>query len=72
MSELTSDIDQEACTCFINWQKAFDHANWARLLQILKNVSIDWSERRLIRILQYMDQNVGVQLHHGEKSSVKV
>jgi len=27
MSEGTSDMDEEACTCFIYWQKAFDRVN---------------------------------------------
>jgi len=54
-----SVIVEEACSCFIYWQKAFDRVKWTKLLQIIKNPSIDWGERRLIRILQYMDQNVG-------------
>jgi hypothetical protein len=36
ISERTLDIDEELCACFIDWQKAFDHVNWTKLMQILK------------------------------------
>jgi hypothetical protein len=48
ISEQTLVIDEESCACFIDWQKAFDHVNWTKLIQILKGIGIDWRERRLI------------------------
>jgi hypothetical protein len=39
--EQTLDIDEELCSCFIEWQKAFDHVNWTKLMQILKETGID-------------------------------
>jgi hypothetical protein len=36
ISERTLVIDEELCTCFIDWQKAFDLVNWTKLMQILK------------------------------------
>ena len=59
--ERTSEIYEELCVCFIDWQKAFDRVNWTKLMQILKRTGIDWRERRLISKL-YMDQRVKVQL----------
>ena len=56
-AERTLEIDEELCICFIDWQKAFDHVNWTKLMQILKRTGIDWRERRLISKL-YMDQGV--------------
>ena len=50
----TVEIDEELCICFIDWQKAFDRANWTKLMQILKRNGIDCRERRLISKL-YMD-----------------
>ena len=47
ISERTLEID-ELIVCFIDWQKAFDRVNWAKLMQILKEIGIDWRERRLI------------------------
>jgi len=60
ITERTLEIDEELCICFIEWQKAFDHVNWTKLIQILKRNRIDWRERRLISKL-YMDQRVKVQ-----------
>ena len=57
--EQTLEIDEELCVCFIDWQKAFDHVNWTKLMQILKRTGTDWCERRLISKL-YMDQRVKV------------
>ena len=42
MSEWTLDTDEEVSACFIHWQKAFEHANQAKLVQILKNTGIQW------------------------------
>jgi hypothetical protein len=59
ISERTLEIDEELCVCFIDWQKVFDHVNWAKLMRILKRTGIDWHERRLITNL-YMAQSVKV------------
>jgi len=59
IAEQTLEIDKELCICFIDWQKAFDHVNWTKLMQILKVCGINWRERRLISKL-YMDQRVKV------------
>jgi hypothetical protein len=40
-------------------------------MQILKEIGIDWSERRLISNL-YMAQSVKVRLNRGETRSVKI
>jgi hypothetical protein len=52
-------IDEELCACFIDWQKALDSVNWAKLMQILKGIGIDWHERRLISKL-FMEQSVKI------------
>jgi hypothetical protein len=57
MSERTLEINVELCACLIEWQKAFDHVKWTKLMQILKETSIEWCERRLTSKL-YMDQSV--------------
>jgi len=71
ISERTLGIDAELCVCFIDWQKAFDRVNWAKLMQIIKGTGIDWSERRLISNF-YMAQSVKVRLNRGETRSVKI
>jgi hypothetical protein len=59
ISEQTLQIDEELYACFIDWQKEFYHTNWTTLLQILKETSIDWHERKLVSKL-YMDLSVKV------------
>ena len=65
ISESTLDIEEELIICFIEWQKAFDRVNWTKLMQILRETSIDWREKRLISNL-YMAQSVKVRLNRGE------
>jgi hypothetical protein len=71
ISEQTLDIDEELCAFFIDWQKAFDHVNWTKLMQIVKGIGIDWRERRLMSRL-YMDQSVKIRLDQEETRSVKI
>ena len=48
ISERRLEICEELSVCFIDWQKAFDRVNWAKFMQILKEIVIDWRERKLI------------------------
>jgi len=41
ISERTLEIDKEISVTFIERQKAFDRANWTKLMQILKETAID-------------------------------
>jgi hypothetical protein len=70
MLEQTLDIDEELCACCLDWQKAFDHVNWTKLMQILKGTGINWRERRLISKL-YMDLSVKLKLDQGETRCMK-
>jgi hypothetical protein len=36
ISEVTVEIDEELCVCFIDWKKAFDRVKWTKLMQIVK------------------------------------
>jgi hypothetical protein len=38
------DTDEEFCACFIVWQKALDHVNWTKLLQIMSETGMDWRD----------------------------
>jgi hypothetical protein len=70
ISERTSEIDEELCVCFIDWQKAFEQVNWTKLMQILKGTGIDWRERRLISNF-HVAEMVKVRLNRGETRGVK-
>ena len=45
------DVKEEICLCFIDWQKAFDCVDWTKLLEMLRNIGVNWREHRLIRNL---------------------
>jgi hypothetical protein len=70
-SEQTLGIDEELCVCFIDWQKAFCHVNWIRLMLIIKETGADWHKRNLVSKL-CMGQRVKLQLNQGETRSVKI
>jgi hypothetical protein len=71
ISERTLEIDEQLSVCFIDCQKAFDPVNWTKLMQILKETTIDWQEKRLISNL-CMAQSVKVRLNRGKKRSVEI
>ena len=50
--------------CFIDWQNAFDQVDWTKLLEMLRNIGVNWRERRLIHNL-YMGQRVKLRLNQG-------
>ena len=64
ISEWTLDIDEELCACFVDWLMAFDHVNWTKLIEILKENSIDWHEKRSIIDCKWV--SVKVQPDKGE------
>jgi hypothetical protein len=51
-------------------EKACDIVNWTKLMQILKETSIDWRKRRLVSKL-YMDHSVKLILDQWETRRVK-
>ena len=59
------------CVCFIDWQKAFDHVNWTKLMHILKGTGINWSKRKFISKL-CKDQGVKLKLHRGRKEDQRL
>jgi hypothetical protein len=61
-------IDEELCAYFIDWQKAFDHVNRTKLMQVLKGIAINWHERRSVSKV-YMDQSVQVQVDQRKARS---
>ena len=45
ISERVLDVNEEMCLCFIDWQKAFDRVDWTKLLEMLRNIGVNWRER---------------------------
>ena len=51
--------------CFIDFEKAFDRVRWDKMMQVLKELSVDWKDRRMIKDL-YMRQEAVVRLESGD------
>jgi hypothetical protein len=67
--ERTLEHDGEIYVCFVDFEKAFDRVNWVKMLKILKDIGVDWRDRRLIADL-YMRQKVMIRrgkVHRGYK-----
>ena len=69
ITERVQDTKEKICVAFIDWQKAFDRVNWKKLLTILKEIGVDWRDRRLILNL-YLGQQVKVRVGGSETQSV--
>jgi len=33
--------------CFIDFEKAFDRVDWKKMMEILKDLQVDWRDRRI-------------------------
>ena len=71
ISERVLDVKEVMCLCFIDWQKASDRVDWTKLLEMLRNIGVNWRERRLICNL-YMGKRVKLSLNQGETDSVTI
>ena len=48
--------------CFVDFEKAFDRVNWVKMFEILKDLHVDWKDRRLLKVL-YMNQKAVIHLY---------
>ena len=51
--------------CFVDFEKAFDRVNWVKMFEILKDLHVDWKDRRLLKDL-YMNQEAVIRVAGGE------
>jgi len=65
LSERSIEHNQDIYACFVDYEKAFDRVNWVKLMEILKDIGVDWRDRRLIATL-YMGQTATVRLGEEE------
>jgi len=52
--------NQTVYVCFVDYEKAFNRINWKKMMEILKNIGVDWRDRRLRKEL-YMNQTARVR-----------
>ena len=71
LRERSIEVDKELNVCFIDYEKAFNRVDWNKMKSILKQIDIDWRDRRLIANL-YLDQTVTVQTEVGDTEPCKI
>src|SRR6188508_687410 len=71
LCERSLEHENEVFICFVDYEKAFDRVDWVKMLSILKEVDVDWRDRRLIVNL-YMQQRAVVKVlqEHSEESEL--
>ncbi|KAI5728388.1 hypothetical protein M8J77_014772 [Diaphorina citri] len=69
LSERILDVNRELYVCFVDWEKAFDRVNWNILLRVLREIDLNWKDRRLIRQL-YKGQKVVVRVEEEETEEI--
>ena len=65
LRERSFEHGNEVYICFVEFEKAFDRVDWVKMFNILKNLHIDWRDRRLLQDL-YMRQQAVIRIADGE------
>ena len=42
ITEKVLDIKEEMCLCFRDWLNTFDHVNCTKLLEMFRNIGVNW------------------------------
>lgn len=71
LCERSLEHGNDVFICFVDYEKAFDRVDWVKMLDILKEINVDWRDRRLIMNL-YMQQKAVVKVlqEYSEESDL--
>jgi len=58
LCEKVLDHRKEVFICFVDYEKAFDRVNWVKMMDTLKQLGVDWRDRKLIWELYIKQQAV--------------
>ena len=69
--ERSLEYGNEVFICFVDFEKAFDRIDWVKMMEILKEIGVDWRDRRLILNL-YLNQTavVKIQQEYSEEGEI--
>jgi hypothetical protein len=65
LCERSLEHGNDVYICFVDFEKAFDRVNWIKMMDVLKQLQVDWKDRRLIYDL-YMRQQAVIKVADGE------
>ena len=51
LCERSVERGKDVYICFVDFEKAFDRVNWKKMFEILKELQVDWRDRRLLKDL---------------------
>src|SRR6476619_6508717 len=66
--ERSLEFENNVYICFVDFEKAFDRANWENMMKVLQSIRVDWRDRRM-RSELYMNQEAVVRIVGGESDS---
>ena len=46
--ERNLEYNNKVYVCYVDYEKAFDRVDWTRLMTILRNIGVNWRDRKLI------------------------
>ena len=65
LCERSLEFGNDIYVCFIDFEKAFDRVNWIKMMEVLKQIGVDWRDRRMIYEL-YTRQEAVIRVEGGE------
>ena len=65
LCERNLDHENKVYICFVDFEKAFDRVDRVKMFELLKNLHVDWKDRRLLQDL-YMRQEVVIRIANEE------
>jgi len=66
LCERSMEHGNDVYICFVDFEKAFDRVSWEKMMKVLKNLGVDWRDRKMISEL-YLNQEAVIRV--GEEES---
>ncbi|KAI5715577.1 hypothetical protein M8J77_018806 [Diaphorina citri] len=71
IAEESMRVNQPLFIAFVDLQKAFDNVNWSLMMKILKDIGVEYRDRRIIFNL-YRNQSMHIEINQeSEKAKIK-
>ena len=65
LCERSLEHGNDVYVCSVDFEKAYDRVNWVKMFEILKDLHVDWKDRRLLKDL-YMNREAVIRVADGE------
>jgi len=65
LCERSMEHGNDVYICFVDFEKAFDRVSWEKMMKVLKNLGVDWRDRKMISEL-YLNQEAVIRVGDEE------